>query len=453
MYHTTKDVWWRLLIGAAAAVVLLSSGSRAAEPADAGTVHTDAYGATIYALLTLPYSIFDPPPETAIEVVDAASMAKVNSFPLGQRFIRSLAVSPDEETLYVADGAAGVVVVNGSDGLVETTVPLVGVFDLALSPDGDDLYATVGQSIVQIDTETNTVADTKTTGSDFMFGIAVSPDGGAIAAVSPTGGADPAVYVAASGNLQGAQRIPITGVPDGCGTFPGDVTMTNTGRALLWNDGCDDLYQVDVPGQAQITADTIDVGTDQVGGGSTNKLLYSPTSARAYAPRFVDLAVMDPVAVSGSALGGFSGEPFSIGLTPNGKNLFVSVQHNPDASTLDQLDTVSGTFTRDVYTFSLANYYAWEMKIVGPAALTQGDVDCSGGVNAIDAMKVLRNTAALSVTQTEPCPEIGTLIPLFADVDCSGAVNAVDSLKVLRHNAALSVSQTEPCPNIDTAFP
>jgi hypothetical protein len=59
----------------------------------------------------------------------------------------------------------------------------------------------------------------------------------------------------------------------------------------------------------------------------------------------------------------------------------------------------------------------------------------------------------LSVAQSEPCPEIETLTPVFADVDCNGSVNSVDALKLLRHNAGLSVAQSEPCPNIETAFP
>jgi hypothetical protein len=80
-----------------------------------------------------------------------------------------------------------------------------------------------------------------------------------------------------------------------------------------------------------------------------------------------------------------------------------------------------------------------------------GDVDCSGGINAVDALKLLRSSAALSVSQTEPCPDIGeNLLPaLFGDVDCSAAVNSVDALKVLRYNASLSVDQTLPCPQFN----
>jgi hypothetical protein len=39
-----------------------------------------------------------------------------------------------------------------------------------------------------------------------------------------------------------------------------------------------------------------------------------------------------------------------------------------------------------------------------------GDVDCSGEVTSVDALKILRFVADLPYTQTEPppCPDIGT---------------------------------------------
>jgi hypothetical protein len=85
-----------------------------------------------------------------------------------------------------------------------------------------------------------------------------------------------------------------------------------------------------------------------------------------------------------------------------------------------------------------------------------GNVDCTGNINSIDALKVLRNNAALSVTQIGPEPDACTNIGtgpvtgggLQGDVDCSGAVNAIDALKLLRFAAGLSVAQTQPCPLI-----
>jgi len=82
----------------------------------------------------------------------------------------------------------------------------------------------------------------------------------------------------------------------------------------------------------------------------------------------------------------------------------------------------------------------------GAAELTQGDVDCNGSVTSVDALKELRYVALLSVSQTQPCPIIGTDVASFwGDVDCSGSVSSVDALKVLRYVAALPVAQTEPC--------
>jgi hypothetical protein len=78
-------------------------------------------------------------------------------------------------------------------------------------------------------------------------------------------------------------------------------------------------------------------------------------------------------------------------------------------------------------------------------------VDCNGAVTSVDALKELRHVAQLSVSQTEPCPDIGTDVASFwGDVDCSGSVTSVDALKILRFVALLSVSQTEPCPDIGT---
>jgi Tol biopolymer transport system component len=87
-----------------------------------------------------------------------------------------------------------------------------------------------------------------------------------------------------------------------------------------------------------------------------------------------------------------------------------------------------------------------------------GNVDCSGpifGVNAVDALKVLRHNAALPLSQNEPCLDIGlarALVPpgdwKVGDVNCSGVVNSVDALLILRANAGLSVMKPPGCPEI-----
>lgn len=78
-----------------------------------------------------------------------------------------------------------------------------------------------------------------------------------------------------------------------------------------------------------------------------------------------------------------------------------------------------------------------------PGVAKQGDIDCSGAVNAVDALKVLRHVAGLTVAQGPGCTPLGQ--GGKGDVDCNGAVNAVDALKILRWVAGLTVSQGPSC--------
>lgn len=86
--------------------------------------------------------------------------------------------------------------------------------------------------------------------------------------------------------------------------------------------------------------------------------------------------------------------------------------------------------------------------------LIQGDVDCNGDANAVDALKVLRYVAQLAVSQTHPCPAIGAnVVSIWGDVDCKGEPTAVDALAILRYVAGLSVQQTDPCPDLGVLIP
>ncbi len=88
-----------------------------------------------------------------------------------------------------------------------------------------------------------------------------------------------------------------------------------------------------------------------------------------------------------------------------------------------------------------------------PGGPLQGDVDCNGHVDSVDALKLLRHVASLTVQQAEGCPQIGSEVAsLFGDVDCEGQVNAVDALKVLRFVAGLPVQQNDACAQIGTTL-
>jgi hypothetical protein len=56
-------------------------------------------------------------------------------------------------------------------------------------------------------------------------------------------------------------------------------------------------------------------------------------------------------------------------------------------------------------------------------------VDCSGVLNAVDALYVLRHVA--SIPGDPPCIARG-------DADCDGQIDATDALRILRHVAGIS---------------
>ncbi len=86
------------------------------------------------------------------------------------------------------------------------------------------------------------------------------------------------------------------------------------------------------------------------------------------------------------------------------------------------------------------------------------DIDCSGGVNPVDSLKILRADAGKSVAQGADCPDPKEDLTViwdglttndeWGDADCSGELDPIDSLKVLRFDAGLFYIQQEPCPDI-----
>jgi hypothetical protein len=73
-----------------------------------------------------------------------------------------------------------------------------------------------------------------------------------------------------------------------------------------------------------------------------------------------------------------------------------------------------------------------------PASNILGDADCSGTVNPVDSLVVLRDDSGLAQA---PCAQL-------ADVQCDGDIDPIDSLLILRFDAGLSVTQEQDCPAI-----
>lgn len=71
---------------------------------------------------------------------------------------------------------------------------------------------------------------------------------------------------------------------------------------------------------------------------------------------------------------------------------------------------------------------------------TAADVNCSGALDSVDSLIILRFVSGLSVNQQQPCPVIGSVNAglTFGDTNCDHGVNSVDALALLRFIAGLS---------------
>lgn len=65
--------------------------------------------------------------------------------------------------------------------------------------------------------------------------------------------------------------------------------------------------------------------------------------------------------------------------------------------------------------------------------LIQGDVNCSGEVDALDALAGVLDEASFPYDFPPGCPFIGAGTPPFGDVDCDGAANTVDVKLILQY--------------------
>jgi hypothetical protein len=90
----------------------------------------------------------------------------------------------------------------------------------------------------------------------------------------------------------------------------------------------------------------------------------------------------------------------------------------------------------------------------GPGQVFWGDVDCGGGVNPVDSLKLLRTDAGLPVSQPGGCPGMGANVTIggnpraWGDLNCNGDVEPVDSLFVLRKDGGLPVNTPSGCPEM-----
>jgi YVTN family beta-propeller protein len=160
---------------------------------------------------------------------------------------RGLAVAPDGRTLYVVFDE-GVSLIDTRTNQEVSAIPLgAGAADaIAMAPDGNRAYVANGNGSVQvIDTRTNQVVDPPIQVGGRLAAIAVSPDGRATYVSNP--GAGTVHVIDARTNQIVGPPIPVGGLPNG-------VVVTPDGKAVYVAD------------EATNTVHVIDARTNQIVG-------------------------------------------------------------------------------------------------------------------------------------------------------------------------------------------
>ena len=88
-----------------------------------------------------------------------------------------------------------------------------------------------------------------------------------------------------------------------------------------------------------------------------------------------------------------------------------------------------------------------------PGQLIWGDIDCSGILTAIDALKLMLGSLSLLYDKPQSCPSLGQEVVIAADqrwgdINCSGAPNAIDAVDVLATLAGTPKTPDSGCPAV-----
>src|SRR5205823_4836051 len=84
-----------------------------------------------------------------------------------------------------------------------------------------------------------------------------------------------------------------------------DVGFTDTGRVLVWDPNCNNVYQIDLGSSKQLTTETIDTGfalgeEGLLAPDLINQLSYSRVHQRGYLCRDGEVLELDPAGLTSS---------------------------------------------------------------------------------------------------------------------------------------------------------
>jgi YVTN family beta-propeller protein len=286
--------------------------------------------------------------DDTLSVIDTATNQVVGSpIPTGSSPY-SIAITPNGQTLYLANDGGEITVVNTRTNQVVTSITTPSSLEtIAISPDGRTAYVTSQSDdiVVVVDLQTNQVVGSPITVGDNPWGVAFSPDGKVAYVTSEE---DDNVTVIDTATKQ------VVGSPIPVGEEPINVVVSPDGKLLyVGNEGSGSVTVVDTATRQAVGA--IPVGEVPWGLGLT------PDGTRLYVSNYGDDDVTVIDTATRQAVGSpipVGDEPYEVAITPDGRSVYVV-----NYGTVDSVSVISTQTNQVVATIPVPGG-PWQVAIV-----------------------------------------------------------------------------------------
>jgi len=260
--------------------MLVSCGGASVKNISAASANSPSAGSGLVAFVTNAQN-------ASLSVIDTETNNVTNSVQVGMpwpdgpnpSYPSGVAITPDGTRAYIADGDTSVWVMNTATNKIVTGIVIgpagTAPFQLAVTPNGKTVYVTTYDSVVAIDTATDSVAGTISLGK-YPYGIVITSDG-ARAYVSNQDGKYIWVIDTKTNTVAATIQTPKL-------TF--GIAISPYGGRLYVTDGDTGFLVVDTKTNALLAT----VPTQE---GDLGCLAISPDGRRAYIAVFDGLLVID----------------------------------------------------------------------------------------------------------------------------------------------------------------
>jgi YVTN family beta-propeller protein len=276
--------------------------------------------------------------DKTISVIDTATQTVIDTIFIG-RYVEFIVLTPDGKEAYVGAGDGTVSVVDTRSREVTHTIPIGTSYEIAVTPDGKEVYAVGNKAVFVIDTKTHEVSETISVG-DTSCSIVITPDGKQ-AYVSIMGG----VSVIDTKTHSVTHTISLE--DDLCCYLPHAIAITPDGRqAYVDHEGSILVFDTVTKKLVKSIPTGKSVGVGEVVFTLDGKKAYVIKKHFKSDPRRYEVAVIDTKVRQVIRNIEMAGHPYKMDITSDGKQVYMTDVAKDLIMVMDiQTDIVSGTIS------------------------------------------------------------------------------------------------------------